>query len=186
MSFRTRLLVTALATLAVGLGALLVIGNVLLASGVRSEASALLQARAEAQMAALNVTGGSVAPATREPANDEALDRLSWVLDGRRVVERPADASAALDAEAVALGRAGKGGGARRAGRHPAAGGARRGRRLAGARPAPSSSASRWRRSSASRARSCSGRSWSPCSSCSPAGWRSGRRSTARCGPWRR
>ena len=84
------------------------IGNVLLASGVRSEASALLQARAEAQMAALNVTGGSVAPASREPANDEALDRLSWVLDGRRVVERPADASAALDAAAVALGRAGR------------------------------------------------------------------------------
>ena len=107
MSFRTRLLVTALATLAVGLGALLVIGNVLLASGVRSEASALLRARAEAQMAALDVTGGTVAPATREPANDEALDRLSWVLDGRRVVERPSDASPALDAEAVALGRAG-------------------------------------------------------------------------------
>ncbi len=108
MKFRTRLLVTALATLAVGLGALLVIGNVLLARGVRAEASALLQARSEAQMAALNVTPKTVAPVTREPANDEALDRLSWVLDGRRVVERPADASAALDSEAVALGRAGK------------------------------------------------------------------------------
>jgi hypothetical protein len=37
MSLRTRLLLASLATLAVGLGALLVVGNVLLAARVRAE-----------------------------------------------------------------------------------------------------------------------------------------------------
>src|SRR3954469_1297542 len=105
MSFRRRLLLTSLATLAIGLGSLLVAGNVLVARGVRSEASALLRARADAQLAALDVGAGAVS--VRETANDEVLDRQSWVLAGRRLVESPTDASAALDGAAVALGRRG-------------------------------------------------------------------------------
>ena len=44
----------------------------------------------------------------RESPNDDLLDRRSWVLDGRRVIERPAGASAQLDRMAVALGRTGR------------------------------------------------------------------------------
>ncbi len=105
MSVRLRLLLTALATLAIGLGSLLVAGNVLLQRGVAGEASALLRARADAQLAALSVRPGAVS--VRETANDEELDRQSWVLDGRRVVERPSGVSPALDRMAVALGRRG-------------------------------------------------------------------------------
>ena len=105
MSFRRRLLLTSLATLAIGLGSLLVAGNVLLDRGVRSEASALLQARADAQLAALIVRPAGVS--VRDTANDDVLDRRSWVLDGTRVVERPVGVSPALDRAAVALGRRG-------------------------------------------------------------------------------
>lgn len=106
MTFRQRLLLTSMTTLAVGLGALLVLGNVLLAVRVRDERSSLLRERAQAQIAALDVTAAGVR--VRETANDAVLDRQSWVLDGRRVVERPLGAPAALDAKAVALGRAGR------------------------------------------------------------------------------
>lgn len=103
MSFRARLVVTSLVTLAVGLGALLVAGNVLLAQRVRSEATSLLRARADAQMAALSVTGNRVV--VRETPNDATLDRRSWVIADGRVLERPTGVPAALDRLAVALGR---------------------------------------------------------------------------------
>ncbi|MEA2144166.1 MAG: two-component system, OmpR family, heavy metal sensor histidine kinase CusS, partial [Solirubrobacteraceae bacterium] len=104
MSFRARLQLSALATLVVGLGAVLIAGNVLLEHRVDSEATGLLRGRAEAQVAALAVTPAHVR--VRETANDTVLDRRSWVLDADQVVERPAGASAALDRAAVALGRA--------------------------------------------------------------------------------
>ncbi len=99
-------MLASMATLAVGLGALLVAGNVVLAVRVHSERSNLLRERAQAQIAALKVTSGGVK--VRETANDSVLDRQSWVLSGDRVVERPANVSRALDREAVALGRAGR------------------------------------------------------------------------------
>ena len=106
MTFRRRLLLTSLATLAIGLGSLLVAGNVLLERGVRGEASALLRARSDAQLAALSVRpGGGVS--VRDTANDAVLDRQSWVLEGSRVVERPRGVSPALDRAAIALGRRG-------------------------------------------------------------------------------
>jgi signal transduction histidine kinase len=103
MSFRGRLLLASLATLAVGMGTLLVVGNVLVAQRVRAEASSVLRANADAQVSALEVstTGLTV----RATANDDALDRRSWVFDGKRLIERPPDASAALDRAAIALGR---------------------------------------------------------------------------------
>jgi signal transduction histidine kinase len=104
MSFRLRLLLTSLLTLAVGLGAMLVAGNILLERRVDSEEASLLRGRAEAQIAALTVTATAVR--VREVPNDTQLDRQSWVLDGERVLERPSGVSPAVDRAAVALGRA--------------------------------------------------------------------------------
>jgi signal transduction histidine kinase len=106
MSFRARLLATSLMTLAVGMGALLVAGNVLLERRVDGEATSLLHARAQAQLAALTVTQKRII--VRETPNDTVLDRQSWVLDGPTVLERPVGAPAALDRAAVTLGRAGR------------------------------------------------------------------------------
>jgi signal transduction histidine kinase len=103
MTFRLRLLLVSLTTLAVGLGAALVAANVLMAQRTDAETSSVLRAHADAQVAALSVQGGRIV--VRESPNDATLDRRSWVLDGNRVLERPAGASAQLDAAAVALGR---------------------------------------------------------------------------------
>lgn len=103
MSFRTRLLAVALTTLAVGLGALLVIGNVLLGVREHSETSRVLRGRIDAEVAALDVRRTGIR--VRETANDRALDRAAWVFDGGRAIERPAGASPALERAALALGR---------------------------------------------------------------------------------
>jgi signal transduction histidine kinase len=103
VSFRARLLLASLATLAIGMGSLLVVGNLLLANRVRAEASSVLRANADAQVSALEISPTGVT--VRATANDDALDRRSWVLDDKRVVERPPAASSALDRAAVALGR---------------------------------------------------------------------------------
>ena len=58
MTFRTRLLATSLLTLVVGLGALVVAGNVLLAVQIHAQQSSLLQERAQALLASLEVRGG--------------------------------------------------------------------------------------------------------------------------------
>ncbi len=105
MSFRTRLMLASLATLAVGLGALLIAGNVLLDRRVQSEVSSLLQERAQTEVAALAVTPSGVR--VRETANDARLDRHAWVLAGDRVLERASGVSPAVDRAALALGRAG-------------------------------------------------------------------------------
>lgn len=104
MSLRARLIGTSLLTLAVGLGALLLLGNVLLGIRSQHETDSLLRARADAQIAALDVmpTGLRV----RAVANDAQLDRDAWIIVNGRVVERPAGAPAALDRAAVLLGRA--------------------------------------------------------------------------------
>jgi signal transduction histidine kinase len=106
MSFRTRLLLASLATLAVGLGALLIAGNVLLDRRVESEVSSLLEERAQAEVAALAVTPSGVR--VRETANDAQLDLRAWVLEGDRVLERASGVSPAVDRAALALGRPGR------------------------------------------------------------------------------
>lgn len=103
MSFRSRLLTTALVSLAVGLAALLVIGNVVLSTRTRAETTKVLRARADAQLAALDVTRAGIR--VRETTNDRALDRDAWVLDGGHVIERPANISTQVDTTAIALGR---------------------------------------------------------------------------------
>jgi len=104
VTFRTRLLLAAMTTLAVGLGALLVLGNVLLAQRTRAEVSSVMRANADSQVSALIVTPTGVH--VRETANDGVLDRRSWVFDGDRVIERPPGATAELDRIASRLGRA--------------------------------------------------------------------------------
>jgi hypothetical protein len=94
VSFRARLLLTALATLVVGVGAVVVAGNVPLGARVRAEASSLLRTRAEAEIAELRVTRSGIR--VREPVND-TLTQQSWVLDGNRVVERPPGVSRQKD-----------------------------------------------------------------------------------------
>jgi signal transduction histidine kinase len=103
VSLRLHLLLVSLSTLAIGLGAALVTANVLLAQRVHAETSTVLRAHADAQVAALSISGGAVK--VRTTPNDATLDRRSWVLDGDRVLERPAGASVRLDQAAVALGR---------------------------------------------------------------------------------
>jgi signal transduction histidine kinase len=106
VTFRTRLLVVSLLTLTVGLGALLVAGNVLLSVRTKSERSNLLHEQAQAQIAALDVTPAGIR--IRETANDAVMDRRAWVLQSGRVLERPARAPRALDRAAVGLGRLGR------------------------------------------------------------------------------
>lgn len=106
MTFRTRLLLASLSTLAIGLASLLVLGNVLLDQQVKQQTRSLLRERTAAQLAALQVVDDRVV--IGEPANDDALDRQAWILEGRRVLERPADASPRVDRIAVALGRRGR------------------------------------------------------------------------------
>ena len=106
MTLRSRLLLTSMATLVVGLGALLVLGNILLDQRVRAETSSVLRANADSQVSALHVTGQGVR--IRETPNDANLDHRGWVLDGRRVIERPPNADPALDGLAVRLGRVGR------------------------------------------------------------------------------
>jgi signal transduction histidine kinase len=101
---RTRLLVVTLATLAVGLGILLVLGNLLFANTIRGQTHRLLATRADAQIAALAVRPGGVA--IRQTHNDGTLDAHAWIFDGDRVLERPARVAAPVDRAAVALGSA--------------------------------------------------------------------------------
>lgn len=108
MSFRNRLLLTSLVTLAVGLGALLVVGNVLLDVRVHHETSTELRTRAEGLLATLAVEGDRVR--VRTGSNDEVLDRRAWVLQGAQVVERPENVAPDLDRTAVALGRSARAG----------------------------------------------------------------------------
>lgn len=102
MTFRTRLLLASLLTLAVGMGALVVGGNVLLEVRVEKERSSLLREQAQAQIAALDVTARGIR--IRETANDAALDRRSWIFERGRLIERPAGVTGALNRAAVSLG----------------------------------------------------------------------------------
>lgn len=110
MSLRRRLIGTSLLTLAIGLGALLVLGNALLAVRAQNASDNLLRARADAQIAALEVTPSGLR--VRDAANDAQLDRDAWIVSEGRVIERPVDASPATDRAAVNLARAGRTGAA--------------------------------------------------------------------------
>ena len=106
MTFRRRLLVASMVTLAVGLGALLVVGNVVLGVRANADQARLLRSRADAEVAALVVRDGHVV--TRSGPEDRSLDREAWIFDGTRVVERPERGDPAVNRAAMRLGRAGR------------------------------------------------------------------------------
>ena len=106
MTFRRRLLAASMLTLAVGLGALLVVGNVVLGVSANSDQMRLLQTRVDAELAALTVRDGHVV--VRNSPDDRSLDREAWIFDGSRVVERPAGGDPAVNRAAMRLGRAGR------------------------------------------------------------------------------
>jgi signal transduction histidine kinase len=106
MTLRRRILATSMVTLAVGLGLLVVLGNLLLEQRARAETSSVLRANADSQLSAVRVTPRGVR--VRHTVNDARLDARGWVFDGDRVIERPPAATPALDAAAVTLGRAGR------------------------------------------------------------------------------
>ena len=116
-------MLTSLTTLAVGLGALLVAGNVLLAAARRTRRPRRCCGRTPTRRCP-RCHSPAVMCVVRRTPNDATLDRRSWVLDGQRVVERPAGASRAA--------RPGRG----RARTHAAGGGGQRARRHAAARRA--------------------------------------------------
>jgi signal transduction histidine kinase len=88
LSLRGRVTVAAVAVLAVGLGALSLLFNVLLNRTLDSDASAALRSRAEAQIATLDLSHGRARVV--EGPRDAALDRDAWVVADGRVLERPA------------------------------------------------------------------------------------------------
>jgi signal transduction histidine kinase len=102
MTFRGRLMLTSMLTLAVGLGALLVIGNVVLRERADVEQSGLLNSRAQTEIAALAIRDGHVA---LRPTPLHPLDRQTWVFDGRHLIARPPRMAPAVDRAAIALGR---------------------------------------------------------------------------------
>ena len=123
MTFRGRLLATSMLTLAVASGRWSRSATPSCGLAPTRSSASLLRARAEAQIAALDVSRGRVA--VRRSANEGVLDREAWVFDGTRLIERP-----------PASGRGRPGRGAARAGRRP--GGASRPATASGCGPSPS------------------------------------------------
>src|SRR4051794_24059295 len=99
LTLRGRVTFASVAVLAVSLGALALLFNVLLANRLSTDASSVLRNRAAAQLATLDLRHGGVR--TVEGPTDAALDHDAWVFAGGRVVEKPAVVSAAT-ARAVA------------------------------------------------------------------------------------
>jgi len=86
LSLRGRVVLASVGALALALAWLTVGANLLLASSLSADADAVLEARAGAQLAAIEVRRGAVG--VRETPNDDVLDRQSWVFAGERTVER--------------------------------------------------------------------------------------------------
>jgi len=87
LSLRGRVTAASVLVLALGIGAIGVLFNVLLAHRLDADASAVLRTRIAAQRATLDLSHGSLRPA--EGPSDAALDRESWIIANGRVIERP-------------------------------------------------------------------------------------------------
>lgn len=101
MSLRNRLLLVTVATLAIGLGALLVAGNLLYARTITSSVANILHTRLDAQVAALDLTGHGIRAS--DTLNDETLDTHGWVYSQGVAIEHPAGFPAALNRLAASL-----------------------------------------------------------------------------------
>jgi signal transduction histidine kinase len=101
MSLRNRLLLVTVTTLAIGLGALLVAGNLLYARTTTSSVTNLLHTRLDAQIAALALTPHGIL--ARNTLNDETLDTHGWVFSHGVAIEHPTGVPEALDRIAASL-----------------------------------------------------------------------------------
>jgi signal transduction histidine kinase len=93
LTLRGRVTVASVLVLALGIGALGVLFNVLLTHRLQADESAVLRSRTAAQRATLDFSGGGLRAI--EPAQDQALDRDAWILRDGRVIEQPVAATAA-------------------------------------------------------------------------------------------
>jgi signal transduction histidine kinase len=96
-----RLLLAVVAVVGVGLAALTVGFNVLLARQLDGDLDSVLRARAAAQLTTLSVVDGRLE--LSEAPDEGALDSQVWVFAGSRELERPARAPAAVERAVRAL-----------------------------------------------------------------------------------
>lgn len=104
-TLRGRLALVAVGTTAAWVGLLTIGFNVVLASQLHAQASSLLQDRAAAAAAAVQV-GSAGQVVVLEPRTDEALEDNTWIYQGDRAIERP---RAGRSIQRVADGLAGRG-----------------------------------------------------------------------------
>lgn len=100
LSLRGRVVLASTYVLVLGFVVIGITINVLLTNRLDADADAVLQARAEAQLATVGLEGGKVV--VSEAIQDEVLDREAWVFAKGRATARPAVA-AAVDRAAFAL-----------------------------------------------------------------------------------
>ncbi|MFF8918478.1 ATP-binding protein [Streptomyces sp. NPDC015032] len=101
-TLRGRLALMALATSALWIGVLTTVFNIALDKRLHGQADDVLRTRAEAVAATVDVRpDGRLV--VREPTEDQALDAGIWIFQGGKVVEKPANAPAGLQAQAARL-----------------------------------------------------------------------------------
>lgn len=100
LPLRARVVLASVYVLALGVVAIGITINVLLTNSLDADADAVLRARADAQLATVDLRGGTVV--VSEGAQDEALDREAWVFAGGRAIARP-PAPPAVDRAAARL-----------------------------------------------------------------------------------
>lgn len=87
LALRARVVLGSVVVLVLGVAIIGVAINVLLTDRLDADANAVLRARADAQLATIDVKGGRVV--VNEGTQDEALDREAWVFADGKVIARP-------------------------------------------------------------------------------------------------
>ena len=87
MTLRGRVVAASVGVLVIALVGMVAAFNVLLASGLASDASGVLRNRAAAQLATIDFAGSHVT--VEEPPSDAELDHQAWVYADGRALERP-------------------------------------------------------------------------------------------------
>jgi signal transduction histidine kinase len=90
-TLRDRLTAVAVLVAAVAIAALTLAFNLLLASGLHGDIDNRLRTQAAAAATTVGVRGDRLV--LRESANDDAVDRRTWIYQGRRAIERPSGSS---------------------------------------------------------------------------------------------
>jgi two-component system, OmpR family, sensor kinase len=101
MTLRARLLLAVLVAIAFVLAGLTVGFNAVLANRLDTDATAVVQARASAELTALHVAGGRIE--LGETPDQASPDTQIWIFRGTRALEAPQTSPAANDAAAAAM-----------------------------------------------------------------------------------